>query len=145
MADLFGMGYQRQQNFHHTVPFFLSETRKRIFAATTRRDKSLATFLGRPPLIHRFHCNVELPLDLDDADLFLEGDELTNALLKVDGDGWNQSASSREKLRPATVIRLRYQTSILREKVLDISLGRRSKTLLEDARYLLLSSFFESC
>lgn len=130
------MGFHRQQRFQSETPFFVSETRKRIFAAAARRDKSLATYLGRPPLIHRFHCDVMLPLDLDDADILLTGEELAEALRNVDQEGWNKSANSKEKLRPATVIRLRYHTSILRERVLDISLGPRTESLTENAWYV---------
>lgn len=138
VTDLFAMGFHRQQKLESETPFFLSETRKRIFAAVARRDKSLATYVGRPPLIHRLHCDITLPLDLDDADLILTGEELDSALRSVDQEGWNQATNSNERLRPATVIRLRYHTSILRERVLDISLGQRTENLKEDAWYVLV-------
>lgn len=110
-----------------------------------RRDKSLATYLGRPPLIHRLHCDITLPLDLDDADLILTGEELDSALRSVDQEGWNQATNSNKRLRPATVIRLRYHTSILRERVLDISLGQRTENLKEDAWYVLVVTVLYSC
>lgn len=57
------------------------------------------------------------------------------ALENLDEEGWNQATLSRGELQPATVIRLRYLTSILREKVLDISLGGGGEQSSEDLWY----------
>ncbi|OJJ33437.1 hypothetical protein ASPWEDRAFT_185815 [Aspergillus wentii DTO 134E9] len=115
--DCFAMGLHSQTRFESELPFFLSETRKRIFAAISRRDKNLATALGRPPLIHRNYCDIVPPLDLDDEDVLLSGSELTAALSKLDDEGWSKRSIEDRKFWPATVIRMRYQTSVFREEV----------------------------
>lgn len=135
------MGFNSQQKIDSHVPFFASETRKRVFASVVRRDKSLATYLGRPSLIHRFQCDFAMPLDLEDSDLFLTGQDLDTAIRSLDSDGWNLTPFSNGYLRPATVIRIRYRTSILRENVLDLSLGQRKEGFPEELRYVSLHAF----
>lgn len=136
VCDLFALGFHRQRSVESGVPFYLSETRKRIFAAACRRDKNLATFLGRPPHIHRSYCDVSLPRDLDDESVALSGNALNTALDSVDAAGWSQVALPEKKLRPATVIRLRHHTAVLRERVLELCLGQKSDRVVEDARYV---------
>ncbi|KAF5857634.1 hypothetical protein ETB97_005487 [Aspergillus alliaceus] len=51
----------------------------------------------------------------------------------VGPDGWNiAEATSSAKLRPATVIRLRYIVTASREQAMGLSLGRRSVTFREE-------------
>ncbi|KAJ9633519.1 hypothetical protein H2204_006902 [Knufia peltigerae] len=137
VCDLFALGFHRQRSVESGVPFYLSETRKRIFAAACRRDKNLATFLGRPPHIHRSYCDVSLPRDLDDESVALSGNALNRALDSVDAAGWSQVALPERKLRPATVIRLRHHTAVLRERVLELCLGQKSDRVVEDASTLI--------
>lgn len=54
----------------------------------------------------------------------------------IDQEGWNLTSISRGELQPVTVIRLRYLTCILREKVLDIALGGRAEQSSEDLWYV---------
>jgi hypothetical protein len=105
------------------VPFFLSETRKRVFAASYRADKNIATFLGRPPRLPYHYCDVELPLDIDDDTLVLDRLSIDKAISQLSPDGWGTFSGG---LRPATVIRLRYMVAMLREQVVGLSLGRGS-------------------
>ncbi|KAL5361377.1 putative fungal-specific transcription factor [Aspergillus floccosus] len=102
VSCIHAMGIHRSDPPESSVPFFLSEARKRVFAASYRADKNIATFLGRPPRLPYHYCDVGLPLDIDDESTFNGG------------------------LRPATVIRLRYMVAMLREQMVGLSLGRGS-------------------
>ena len=115
------MGLHRPHPPDSSVPFFLSQTRKRVFTASYRTDKNLATFLGRPPRLSYHYCDVELPLDLDDHSLILDHLSLDKAVRQLTSDGWGGFSGG---LRPATVIRLRYMIARLREQVMELSLGR---------------------
>jgi hypothetical protein len=55
-------------------PFFLKQLRRCCFAAAFFVDKSVATFVGRPPLINFRYCSLALPYDLDDDMLLAPGD-----------------------------------------------------------------------
>ncbi|KAK2873915.1 hypothetical protein FQN49_002006, partial [Arthroderma sp. PD_2] len=69
---------------------------------------------------------------IEDEDLFLQGDELEAVLQNLTHDGWNSEGTSKGKIRAATAIRLRYISSILREKVLRLSLGRKGANFSHD-------------
>ncbi|EER23198.1 hypothetical protein D8B26_001281 [Coccidioides posadasii str. Silveira] len=131
ISDMFAMGYHRHQPPGPGIPFFLSQTRKRIFAAAYRSDKNLATFLGRPPRIQHLYCDNTIPLDLDDETLMLNGEELNAAVEKLDADGWNPDKTQNGKFRSASVIRIRYMISAQREKILELSLGRKTDNSVE--------------
>ncbi|KAI1931403.1 hypothetical protein LOZ65_001211 [Ophidiomyces ophidiicola] len=131
ISDMFSLGYHREQPPGQGIPLFLSQTRKRIFTAAYRSDKNLATFLGRPPRIQSLYCDAGPPLDLDDNSLILQGDALTAALQNLDEDGWNRDATRDNRIRSATVIRVRFIISLQREKVLELSLGRKPSNFIE--------------
>ncbi|KAF4151946.1 hypothetical protein CNMCM6069_002801 [Aspergillus lentulus] len=123
VSCIYAMGLHRPDRPGSAVPFFLSETRKRVFAASYRADKNIATFLGRPPRLPYHYCDVELPLDIDDDSIVLDRLSVDNAISKITPDGWGTFNGG---LRPATVIRLRYMVAMLREQVVGLSLGRGS-------------------
>ncbi|RHZ64435.1 fungal specific transcription factor domain-containing protein [Aspergillus thermomutatus] len=131
IAELFVMGFHRLVSSPPNVPFFILETRKRIFASAVTRDKSLSTFLGRAPRIDCDFCDLTVPSDLDDDDVLLEGSRLDAALQDLDRDGWKRPTGTNEPFRPASLIRLRYQQAHLREKVLRLSLGNKTKSYSE--------------
>ncbi|KAF7167894.1 hypothetical protein CNMCM5623_001041 [Aspergillus felis] len=130
-AELFVMGFHRLMSSPPDVPFFILETRKRIFASAVAKDKSLSTFLGRAPRIDCDFCDLPTPFDLDDEEVLLEGSRLDTALQALDRDGWKRPAGVDEPIRPASLIRLRYHQAHLREKILRLSLGNRTKTFSE--------------
>jgi hypothetical protein len=117
------MGLHRLDPPEHSIPFFLSEARKRVFAASYRADKNIATFLGRPPRLPYNYCDVGLPLDIDDDSVALDASSLDKTISQLTPDGWGSFTGG---LRPATVIRLRYMVAMLREQVVGLSLGRGS-------------------
>ncbi|PKX91327.1 fungal specific transcription factor domain-containing protein [Aspergillus novofumigatus IBT 16806] len=123
VSCIYATGLHHPEHPAAAVPFFLSETRKRVFAASYRADKNIATFLGRPPRLPYHYCDVELPLDTDDDSLFLDRLSIDKAISQLTPDGWGTFSGG---LRPATVIRLRYMVAMLREQVVGLSLGRGS-------------------
>ncbi|GAQ06507.1 hypothetical protein ALT_3828 [Aspergillus lentulus] len=111
-AELFVMGFHRLISSPPDVPFFILETRKRIFASAVTMDKSLSTFL-------------------DDEEVLFESRRLDAALQDLDRDGWKCPNGKDKPIRPASLIRLRYQQAHLRDKILHLSLGNRTKTSSE--------------
>ncbi|KAG2003911.1 hypothetical protein GB937_009274 [Aspergillus fischeri] len=122
VSSIYAMGLHHNED--KNIPFYLSETRRRILAVTHRTDKNIATLLGRPPRLPHHYCAVELPRDLADETLFLDHKCIEMALLTLDKEGWNTAG----RFYPATVIRMRQILSVLREQVLDLSLGCRGET-----------------
>ncbi|RAL03348.1 uncharacterized protein BO80DRAFT_350599 [Aspergillus ibericus CBS 121593] len=123
VSQCYAMGLHCQSSLQEGVPFFLSETRKRIFAATFTRDKSLATYLGRPPLIDSHFCDILLPLDLDDDEITDRANIREPRGNNLDSEGWNTDPGSLVRsLRSVTGLRLRCVMAILRERVLRLSL-----------------------
>ena len=68
---------------------FILQSQRTLFAATYQFDKSIATFLGRPPRILWRHSDCYLLLDIGDH--ILEGDQkvLEAAQIFFDADEWN--------------------------------------------------------
>ncbi|KAE8394660.1 hypothetical protein BDV23DRAFT_146898 [Aspergillus alliaceus] len=140
-TELFSLGYHRQISSQAGVPFFMSETRKRIFAAAVCRDMNLSTLLERPPFIDCDFCDMAFPVDLDEEEIVLVGSELDAALRKLDENGWKISTEREKLLRPATGLRLRYLLSNFRAKVLRLSLGNRTECMTQ--KYLELYQEYE--
>jgi hypothetical protein len=101
------------------VPFWMSELRKRLFAATYILDKSISNFLGRPPRLSRKYCTMQLPLDLEPAHLRLPGAELEDVVNRLDQHGWNTNAS----LGGMVWIRCQFILSMICEDVLELALA----------------------
>ena len=92
-------------------------------------DKAVATFLGRPPRLSYRYCKMEMPLDLPDDDLCLEGAELEAALSTLDLNGWNTSGN----LHRTTWLRVWYQHCRIREDILEIALGTGDEDITTQA------------
>ena len=95
------LGHHRESTITDGAPFMVSELRKRVFVCAFLVDKQLATFTGRPPRLSRRYCNCQLPLDLDDTQLTIEGDELSHIVGTLDENGWN----TEDKLSSVTILR----------------------------------------
>lgn len=117
-----------QQN-HPNLPFWLREVRRRCLGTAYALDKSLCMFLGRPPRIARQYCVIDVPLDLEDDELLLEGEALQACLKKLGPDGWkvNPKDSDSNWTRPFLI------QALVREEVLEISLGPPQANLRERA------------
>jgi len=111
-------------------PLFLRESRRRVYAAVFRSDKSLADFFGRPPMMSRRYSDRKLPLDLEDDIVTSDEPEVVNeALSKLDSNGWDPDST----MKPTSWIRLRYQMAVIKERFLEISLaGKRNGFLIEE-------------
>ncbi|KAF7588523.1 hypothetical protein BBP40_005550 [Aspergillus hancockii] len=117
-THLFELGLHRDPQQPNALPMFLVESRRRLFAAAYHLDKSIATFLGRPPRISFRHSDCRLPLDINDN--ALEGDlaELEVALQSLDSEGWN----TQGVIQRASLLRQRFLISTFREEILEVSL-----------------------
>ncbi|THC89003.1 hypothetical protein EYZ11_011544 [Aspergillus tanneri] len=141
VSHMHALGIHRRQSCTLNIPFFLSEARKRVFIACFRTDKNLATFLGRPPRLPGLYCDTDLPLDIEDNSLMLDEAPLQQLLSKLSPDGWNESAASSDgRIRPATAIRVRFMIGTVREQVLALSIGKKTKTFHAD-----LQTVYQEC
>jgi hypothetical protein len=103
----------------HQVPFWLCELRKRIFSSAYNLDKSISTFMGRPPRLPRKYCAVQLPLDIDLKQLRLPADQMEIEIEKLDEGGWNTEGEVRSNLYARTSL----ICNMIREDILELELA----------------------
>lgn len=126
---LFALGLHQEPK--SDLPFFLAEFHRKTFWFAYMSDKNFATFFGRPPMINGKFCSCNMPLDLDDSQLAMEGEALSRALNELDDKGWNlHSVVGR-----ASWLRVSVISTKLREEILELSLGANTDGLDERARY----------
>ena len=99
--------------------FMVSEFRRRLFCYVFTTDKQLATFVGRPPALSRRYITCQIPLDMSDEEIMAEGQELQAIRNKLDPNGWSTSGL----IYPSTVCRAWMFMSLIRDEILEISLG----------------------
>ena len=116
------LGHHRESTITDGAPFMVSELRKRMFVCAFASDKQVATFTGRPPRLSRRYCNCHLPLDVNDAQLTLEGEELSRVIRDLDANGWN----TEDELTHVTILRGYMVLSLIRDEVLELCLGTES-------------------
>ncbi|KNG88306.1 hypothetical protein ANOM_002491 [Aspergillus nomiae NRRL 13137] len=129
-THVFELGLHRDSQQSNSLPVFLVETRRRLFAAAYQLDKSIATFLGRPPRISLRHSDCRLPLDLHDTSLEAGQSDMELALQGLDSDGWNTQGS----LHRSTFLRQRFLVSTFREEILEVSLQTQNRGTAEKLR-----------
>ncbi|KAH8429321.1 uncharacterized protein LDX57_006988 [Aspergillus melleus] len=147
ISHMYSLGLHRLQASNAEIPFFLSETRKRVFTSCYRTDKNIAMFLGRPPRLPDHYCDTDLPLDLEDESLVLDSESLKQVLRGISADGWSDSPfSPNGNIRPATAVRVRYRIAKLRERVVALFLGKKTKAFDDElqAVHLDLKQMWES-
>ncbi|KAJ4991457.1 hypothetical protein SVAN01_03104 [Stagonosporopsis vannaccii] len=105
------------------TPFFIAELRKRLFICSYSNDKNSAASAGRPPKLTRLYCQLQIPLDLTDAQTMSEGPELQAAIAELDADGWNQEGL----VQRSTFARISATNALITEEILEISLGHLSQ------------------
>ena len=120
-------------------PFWLREVRRRGLAFAYGADKMLSTFVGRPPRISKRYCSIEVPLDLEYAELALEGDQLADVRSKLDATGWSLHIASAGE-RASAYIRPLLLGAFIREEVLELCLGPMPENLKEKAQSLIRQS-----
>jgi hypothetical protein len=101
------------------TPFFIAEMRKRLFVCAYENDKYSAVYHGRPPRLTRTYCLLQIPLDLSDSQIMLQGQELEDAITALDNSGWNKGAT----IHRCTFSRLFVANASLTESILEISMG----------------------
>ncbi|THC92549.1 hypothetical protein EYZ11_007983, partial [Aspergillus tanneri] len=114
-------------------PLFLRQLRRRCFAATFFVDKTVATFLKRPPLIQSRYCDLTPPFDFDEDEMAKDDFFIGPTAQPVDQNGW---AMDRGKLRPITFIRFRFILAIIREQALEVVLTIDKQNLAEQAAFV---------
>ena len=113
------MGLHMEITSDGQVPFWLSEVRKRMKASVYNIDKSVCTFVGRPPRMSRKYCVMQLPLGLDIESWRLQGRELEEAVERLDAAGWDTGDS----MRGVHWTRCALICNMIREDILELSLG----------------------
>lgn len=109
---------------------YLIELRKRVVATAHELDKGLATFVGRPPHLSRRYCTMDLPLDLPDSIIIGPIEQFEAALAKLDENGWSGNPMVNTAARHRAMALL----SVIREEVLELSLGPQRPGLAQSAR-----------
>ncbi|KAF3391503.1 hypothetical protein F1880_007851 [Penicillium rolfsii] len=123
-SALVTMGLHQEIKASYRVPFFLMELRKRLRALVYMAEISIATFLGRPPRLSYRYINLDPPLDLTDSQLFTEDpQELESAIAALDEQGYSLDGEIRE----TTWIRSSIKFVIMREQILELSLGNHTR------------------
>jgi hypothetical protein len=106
------------------TPTFCSELRRKLCASVFNCDKVIS-FQGRPPLLSRRFISTPLPLDMAD-EAFFEGPEaVSQAVSALDYNGWDRESKYPSS---AAAIRARTQMAIMRDELMEISLGNNEDT-----------------
>ncbi|KXG45891.1 Transcription factor [Penicillium griseofulvum] len=117
-TDIFALGLHRDSKTSSNIPEFLLESRRRQFAAAYQLDKSIATFLGRPPRIPWRYADCRMPLDISDETLATDNMALGYSHNYVDENGWNL----QRVVQRSSWIRVRFIISTFRDEILEVSL-----------------------
>lgn len=133
------MGLHQEKKMNASTSFFVCQLRIRMFEEVYGHDKAMATFLGRPPRLSHRYCVLQLPLDLTDNEMLLEGPELEVALSKLE-DGWN----TENQFHRVTWRRVWAQHARIREDILEIALGTSDYMITERARSVPIVEFISS-
>ncbi|KAH8701636.1 hypothetical protein BGW36DRAFT_101904 [Talaromyces proteolyticus] len=136
------LGFHKGFKRGESGPPYLVELRKRVIALAHERDKELATFVGRPPRLSRRYYVVDLPLDLPDAIIAGPVEHFEAARAELDENGW----SGDVMVNPVSRLRAILLLSMIREEVLELSLGPPMPNIAQQARQILskLNSTWES-
>lgn len=124
------LGFHKGFKGGESGPPYLIELRKRVIALAHERDKELATFVGRPPRLSQRYFTVDLPLDLPDSVLIGPVEDFEAAKAKLDVNGWNRDAV----IHPVSSLRAILLLSLIREDVLELSLGPPMLNIAQRAR-----------
>ncbi len=111
-------GLHRDLSATEPISHLYVEHNKRLFASTFSTDKVLATFLGRPPAMSRHYVSAQLPLDVSEEDVM--ADNHSRLREELDQNGWNTMGM----IFPATISRAFMLSSMIRDEILELSLGR---------------------
>jgi hypothetical protein len=120
---LIATGFQQEIRPDARTPFFLVEMRKRTRIYCYGQEVSLGSLLGRTSRLSYRYTRLDLPLDLTDAELFLDAEQSAATVAKLDAQGW----SSGQKWSRITYMRANMFSAPRREDVLDLSLSNYTR------------------
>ncbi|KAJ5766641.1 uncharacterized protein N7511_004257 [Penicillium nucicola] len=126
-TDIFALGLHRDTKTSPELPEFLLETRRRHFTAAYQLDKSIATFLGRPPRIPWRYADCRMPLDISDEALATDNMVLDYSHDYIDSNGW----SLHGVVQRSSWMRARFIVSTFRDEILEVSLRKLSPDMEE--------------
>jgi hypothetical protein len=112
---VYALGIHRESTHAGKMPIYISECRRRTFAAAYQLDKLICTFFDRPPRILRRYSDCKMPLDLADDEILADANEVERVGLMLDPEGWSATA----RYASSTWARLRYLLSVFREEILE--------------------------
>ncbi|KAI0119816.1 hypothetical protein F4814DRAFT_439266 [Daldinia grandis] len=117
VTGLFALGLHREALYSvETVPFFLSECRRKNLVTAYYIDKAFALVFNRLPRILARHADCKLPLDLSEDELFATSPVvLDQARGRVSLDSWNTDGN----YKTTTWARMRYILAGFREEIVD--------------------------
>ena len=112
------------------LPFWLIEMRRRALGEAYSIDKLLCTFVGRPPRISQRYCTIVPPMDVEYSELLLDDSNLENTISNIDENGWRKSEKARKSVYQRCIV----LSSMLREEILELSLGPFQENMMEKSR-----------
>jgi hypothetical protein len=115
-TDVYALGIHRESTHAGKMPFFLSECRRRTFAAAYHVDKLICTFFERPPRILRRFSDCKMPLDLLDDEVLADTNKAEQKGLQLNPEGWSHVA----RFSSSTWARIRYVLGVFREEILEL-------------------------
>ncbi|KAL4800400.1 hypothetical protein BDV19DRAFT_398029 [Aspergillus venezuelensis] len=117
-STIYAAGLHQETTRSQNCPPFLQQWRRRCFSTAFDADKSISTFVGRPPFINYRYCANSPPLDISDEILIAGGEEMEQQMANLNHAGWNTQGNS---LR-GSMLRLRFLLAVLREQALEVAL-----------------------
>ncbi|KAF4635056.1 hypothetical protein G7Y89_g3055 [Cudoniella acicularis] len=126
------LGLHRQLDHNQQVSF-LPEMKKRLFTVIFNIDKGSSLLTGRPPALSYRYTRFKHPLDLSDDAIMRGGDQLVEAVSRLDPNGWNTDG----EIHSSTMIRAHGLLSIVLNEILELSLGDPAECSEDRIRYLL--------
>lgn len=133
-TDVIAVGLHRDAtSCAETVPFFLAECRKNIFAAAYHLDKLFAALFTRPVGLSSRYIDCKLPMDLSDDEVFADPNGTYDpSRFNVNSEGWNED----NKARITSWARARYILAVLREEIVDYQLRSVTASDIPKLRYV---------
>ncbi|OQE44564.1 hypothetical protein PENCOP_c002G02758 [Penicillium coprophilum] len=114
-TDVCALGLHRESTHAGKMPFYISQCRRRTFAAAYQVDKLICTFFDRPPRILRRYSDCKMPLDISDDEILAGENQVKRISLVLDPNGWSATA----RYTSSTWARVRYILGVFREEVLE--------------------------
>ncbi|KAF5243408.1 hypothetical protein FANTH_8230 [Fusarium anthophilum] len=117
MLTFSGLHDNRSSTNVSSIP---TEIRRRIGCQVFIVDKFLATFSGRPPLLTRRFCFMNLPLDLEESVLLSDKAASQRQSQHLDQDGWNVNG----RIYSSSLLRVRMMIALLRDQILEVAFAQ---------------------